>query len=135
MPQRQIREIIAELDKFTSFKIRQLASEISSELTENTPVDLGWARANWVANLNSPVVNTESLSKEDRKAKLNAQRARQSTAIVRIITTYTVNQGEIFISNGVPYILRLNEGSSKQAPRNFIQDAIRDAVKTVQRLP
>lgn len=34
------------------------------------------------------------------------------------------DQDTIYITNGVPYIGRLNQGSSSQAPANFIESAI-----------
>jgi hypothetical protein len=53
----------------------------------------------------------------------------QEAAIARIATSYTLQQGIIFISNSVKYIIALNSGSSSQAPRNFVQISILRAVK------
>ncbi len=40
---------------------------------------------------------------------------------------------EIFISNNVPYIGRLNNGHSAQAPSGFVEMAVRRAAKLVEK--
>lgn len=129
----QVRQIIAELDNFTEFRIRQLTAEVTSLLIETTPVDTGWARANWVPNFSSPSVDRRELSREEQASELPSAQARQQGGIARVVAGYTLARGEVFISNGVPYITRLNDGSSRQAPAMFVQTAIRRAVAKVAR--
>ena len=64
-----------------------------------------------------------------RGADINVSSARtkQETGKSTVIG-YRLNKGKAFISNNVPYIRRLNDGHSKQAPVGFIQRAVRKAV-------
>ena len=107
-----------------------LTLEITAELQEATPIDIGWARANWVPGIGGP---GESL---DRRALNESEVAQQSAAqqaAVSSVLSYTLNQGSIFITNNVPYIGRLNEGSSVQAPAGFIQQSVETAVRRIAR--
>ena len=54
----------------------------------------------------------------------------QQQGIAEVATQYTLDQGSVFVSNNVPYILKLNDGHSQQAPAGFIQTAIHKAVTT-----
>lgn len=121
----QVRAIIKGLDEVSEKVIRKITLDIVANLIGSTPVDTGWARANWVPSIGLPV------QKNLRNVQVTPQRAAgargsQQSAIGRI-TGYRLPMGSVFISNNVPYIMRLNDGSSKQEPAGFVQRAIRKA--------
>lgn len=123
----EIRRVIGDMNDFTSDLIRQMGVEIVAELTERTPVDTGWAAANWVPNINVPFDTDLSfiVSEEDRRAEVGNAEADQQLAIGSLITgEYDHRRGPIFISNNVPYIGVLNTGTSNQAPAMFIEMSI-----------
>lgn len=93
---------------------KALILEIDKELRKRTPVDTGNARANWVPSVGSPAPNGD--------------RAAGSAAVL----AYQLEQGPLFVSNGVPYIRQLNNGHSKQAPALFVEAAVDEALARVQ---
>jgi hypothetical protein len=79
-----------------------------------TPVDTGRARANWMVSIGTPNLSeTPSTS-----ADVALQQGRDA------IGSYQLGQGGIFISNSVPYIQQLDQGSSAQAPAGISAQAI-----------
>lgn len=112
----QVRVVLGELERFTAKMMVKLAFSITAELVEATPVDTGWARANWVPRRGAPqLVPVGSPQNVDRSAAAQGQAS---------LARYSIFDGSIFISNNVPYIGRLNAGHSKQAPAGFIQRSI-----------
>ena len=118
--------IMDELDGFTERIVKGIALDITANLIETTPVDLGWARANWV-----PVIGVRAETRaitNPEGADIDRQRGKQQAGIAQVAARYKLGAGAIHIINPVTYIVPLNEGSSKQAPAGFVQDAIRKAV-------
>ena len=123
-------EVIEEFERYVGRTIVALAANIQNELVRTTPVRDGWAKANWVPAVGRAIIaNTENLSEEDRLAAL-AQAQHIQNLGVQQLQTYRFGDGTVFISNGVPYITRLNAGSSIQAPAQFVQAAIEKAIRT-----
>lgn len=131
----EVRRVIVGLTAATEGVIKKLTLDIQSNLKEQpplgTPVDLGWARANWVPKIGSPFQG--DATDDPSTADVSAARARQSAGEAEILS-YRLGQGAVFVSNNVPYIQRLNNGHSKQSPAGFVEAAIDKAVKDNQRL-
>lgn len=112
------------LESIVERAAKVLILEINKELRRKgigTPVDTGHARASWIPavgapNLVEPVGNDSSI-------------ASQGTAQVM---AYKLAQGTLYLSNVAPYIRRLNEGHSQQAPAMFVELAIARAMRTVK---
>lgn len=80
---------------------RKTAFDIDAELVQQTPVDTGRARSNWLPSINTPRNDTvEAGAKPD---------------ILPVISSYKIDE-TICIANNLPYIERLNNGWSQQAP-------------------
>lgn len=127
----QIRRIILEMEGFTERQMKKLTLAIHANLVEDTPVDLGWARANWVPSIGAPVI--EDLSDvQNPVSKVGPANARSQEGLVRVAAQYHLSQGPIFISNNVPYIQKLNQGSSQQAPAMFVEQAIDKGLREVR---
>jgi len=125
----QIRAIIQGLREVTEQVVVRLSLNVTAELIETTPVDTGWARANWVPAIGvSPIGRATS---DPDAGQVAAQQARQALGQAQVLS-YQLGQGSVFISNNVPYIGRLNDGSSSQAPTGFIQAAIRRGVQRTE---
>tara|TARA_R110002167_G_scaffold93122_2_gene249823 strand:+ start:20235 stop:20648 length:414 start_codon:yes stop_codon:yes gene_type:complete len=123
----QIRIVIEGIDSDAEQVIRKLTLDVVANLTKapsqgGTPVDTGWARANWIANVSSPSTDVVG-----SPGQAGPARAAQAASLGRVLG-YKLAAGPVFISNNVPYIIRLNDGSSKQAPAGFVQAAIQLAV-------
>lgn len=112
--------------------VRKVALAADQAVVLATPVDTGRARANWIAALNAPADGQAAFSagKDGSTGGPNADRAmRQAGSVIR---RYDGDRdAEIHITNNLPYIQRLNEGSSYQAPANFVRQAIRTGAAAV----
>lgn len=127
-----------EVPEFVSMAVRRVAFAIDRALVMSTPVgnpDLwkrpapkgyvgGRARANWI-----PTLNTPSMVPSERKDKQGSA----SIALLAPVTQQYRIGDTLWLSNSLPYIVRLNEGHSTQAPSGYVEMAIetglRDAFK------
>ncbi len=103
---------------------KALILEINRELRRRgtgTPVDTGHARANWI-----PAVGTPN---HVEAAGVDAALADAGAAVV---AAFKLGQGKLYLSNVVPYVRRLNEGWSRQAPALFVESCIIRAMATVK---
>lgn len=120
----------------SSKRVRRAALAADQAAVLATPVDTGRARANWVVSLGSPSkaqgrqVPTKG-SDSAARGSANAQRAIAHGE--RVIAQWTPSKGSIFISNGVPYIQELENGSSSQAPEGMVKQALQAARKELRR--
>jgi len=122
-----IDEINVALDKALSKVAVKIALDITKDLQKTTPVDTGWARANWVPGIGSRVQGTELAGNRPTPEEVSRQSAERESKQTELLS-YSLDKGDIYISNNVPYIGRLNAGSSKQEPSGFVQRAIAKAL-------
>lgn len=119
----QVKVVVKSLDKFVGRIVQRLVLNVTAALRENpplgTPVDTGWAAANWVPSIGSPFKGTAG-----QRVRGNIDTTPQALGLAKVATTYTVKRGPVYVTNNVPYIVKLNEGSSRQSPRAFVQAAI-----------
>ncbi|TGE04630.1 hypothetical protein [Hymenobacter fodinae] len=88
-----------------AYLMRQTAIRAADNIATATPVAEGTARANWNLSADTPdLTTTESTTRQDYKD-----------------SPVTGKEKVLYVSNGLPYIERLNEGSSQQAPVNFVE--------------
>lgn len=128
MADAQVVAIIKSLEQFSERLIKKITLDIAANLRQTTPVQTGWARANWVPSVTRPKL-------EDLTAQSGADRAQYvagATTKAELgdtsVLAYRLAQGSIFITNNVPYIVDLNQGSSRKAPAGFVQGAIEKAI-------
>lgn len=93
---------------------RKIALEIFSLLLSETPIDTGRARAGWS-------VDTGHGSYVPPKDESGYGFDRSMVASPSMIPK---NAPLICIYNNVEYIIELNEGTSTQAPREFVETAV-----------
>lgn len=97
----------------------KMASMILQSVVVSTPVDTGHARANWQVGIGEEKSNEVAQEDKTGQATISA-----GNAILQ-----TQKQGQtIHISNNVPYINKLNQGWSAQAPSGYIEKAINTAL-------
>jgi len=100
--------------RLTHRKICQaVALDIDRRLVLATPVDTGRARSNWLASVGAP-----------RRDEVPARDAGSAIAEAAGVIAAAPEFPLIYLSNNLPYIQRLNDGSSKQAPAAFVETAI-----------
>lgn len=131
----QIPRILKSLFSVAEQVIKKVALDIVANLVKapsegGTPVDTGWARANWLVNIGTPFL--QPFGTRDQAEAAGWRSGAPPTAGLGQGTIATYKLGPpVFISNNVPYITRLNDGSSSQAPRGFVQAAILRALTSL----
>lgn len=100
-----------------------IAEQILRDLVEVTPVDTGAAISNWQVTLNAPAISP--LPSYAPGVKGSTAGAVREAALEAGLAVLRARSGRetIYISNVLPYIRELNGGSSKQAPRFFVERA------------
>lgn len=129
----QIDFIVADLDRFTRGEVIALALNVNANLRdsppEGTPIDTGWASANWVPTVGEPFTDPAIDQVRDPTPAQVAMRASAAEAGINEVLSWRNQDGPIFSTNNVPYIQPLNNGHSSQSPRGFVQAAIEKAIR------
>ena len=113
-------EVMVRLNDHAAKVCVALAVNAHANLVEATPVDTGWARANWIPSLGTPVVTIAGSPKAVSKA--------ESDAGLAVVLAFKLADGAIFVSNPVPYVRFLDAGSSTQAPAGFVRYSVAKAI-------
>lgn len=134
MSTEQIEFIIDDLSRFTEREIVALALNVDSNLRANpplgTPVDTGWAAANWIPSVGDPEYLPSS-QRDPTPADIAARRRAGEQGLNEVLA-WRIEQGAIFVTNSVPYIAPLNAGHSPQSPAGFVQNALEVAVRETE---
>lgn len=110
--------------------IRRCALATDAAVVLATPVDTGRARANWQVELGEPAAGVIGDLK-DKKAQFD--RSGQSTISQGSEAIKGYKSGtSINITNNLPYIERLNDGWSAQAPSGFVEKAVQVGISAMQ---
>jgi hypothetical protein len=108
---KSFREVGNFISKIVDVKSRDFLIDTWTDLVNTTPVASGKARASWKISPGSPF--TKELPKGDYGYPSTPDLSR-----------YTRNWTKWYIANTAPYIQRLNDGYSQQAPVGFIELAL-----------
>lgn len=128
----QIEFIIADLSQFAEREIVALALNADSNLRASppigTPIDTGWASANWVPSVGEPKILVSADKRDPTAADIAAARSAGAAGLNEVLA-WKMEHGPIFVTNNVPYIQPLNAGHSTQSPAGFVQNALDLAVE------
>ena len=107
--------------------VKAAALEIDAAVVQATPVDTGRARSNWIVQINRAATGQVTSSSFDRSGQ------GAITQGMGVIRSFNVrNDSSIHITNNTPYIGDLNNGTSAQAPANFVQQAVSNGAAAVR---
>lgn len=120
----ELQELADELPEKLNKIVRRMAVAVNQTVTMATPVDTGRARANWQVSLGVPIKSP--IEATDRGG--GATVARNNA----VIEGFTGGQ-KIWLTNNLPYIGRLNDGWSAQAPKGFVEKAIKAGVRAANK--
>lgn len=112
---RNMREHGERVEENAAAIVRKCGLAVDATVVIATPVDSGRARGNWQVQLNGPASGTLEVTD-----KTGAGAIAQGQAAI----AGHQPGGSIHITNNLPYIGRLNEGWSAQAPAGFVQKAV-----------
>lgn len=90
---------------------RKIALEALSRIVLRTPVDTGRARGNWMVSIGN--LRPRFSEKSDKQGQETISRG--SAELIELVAFQ-----DIYISNSLPYILRLEHGYSRQAPNGMV---------------
>ena len=117
--------------------MRSLTLRVYQVLTVETPVRFGFARAGWTPSEGQPdrsgPAEPAGIAETVVKAQASALFATRSAMAESIAASYRLRSGPVFIVNNVRYIEFLNDGTSEQAPKMFVELAIALAVRETVR--
>jgi hypothetical protein len=114
--------------------MRKVALLADQTVVLATPVDVGRARSNWLVQLDTPSRRQIDTYVPGQAGSTAAPNVSEALAQGReVITRYDGDKNNaIVISNNLPYINRLNDGYSRQAPAGFVERAVQAAVQRVR---
>ena len=117
-------QVGSEINRVLSKLVGKLATNITIELVNATPVQTGFARSNWIPTIGVPFVGVVG-SREgvDYSVQLSA---------VASLAGYSLDRGNIYITNNVDYIDELNAGTSPEAQAGFVEDVVDRAVENLR---
>ncbi len=100
--------------------VRGAANTVNTTVVVTTPVDTGLARSAWITKIGSEptFVPKEPPSNPSLGATIALRQGSEE------IKGWKAGDPDIYISNGLPYIQKLEDGSSRQAPQGMISQAL-----------
>lgn len=122
---RRIKVRAASITSETDRLVKRAALAIDQAVVVGTPVDEGTARSNWLVALGAPD-RRQIGAYVPGKALGQSESGNLEGALAqgRAVIAQRKEGQDVYISNNLPYIKELNDGTSAQAPPNFIEKAI-----------
>ncbi len=130
----RIGQIAATIPEEADKTVRRAALAADQAVVMATPVDTGRARSNWIAGLDAPAGEARTAyapGKEGSTSGPNTQAALDQASEAIAGYDGEVNS-EVHLTNNLPYIGVLNDGSSAQAPAGFVQSAVQAGTAVVK---
>jgi hypothetical protein len=104
---------------------RKVALELFRRVIYKTPVDSGRARANWQVTIGAQASGTVEF--DDTNGGATMSRATAASAGFKAGDT-------IYLTNNLPYIRRLEEGYSQQAPAGMVALTVQEFAQVVKQI-
>tara|TARA_R110000803_G_scaffold28011_5_gene65075 strand:- start:908 stop:1312 length:405 start_codon:yes stop_codon:yes gene_type:complete len=119
---RNMNRLAGELERGMDRVYRRAFLSVDTAVVLATPVDTGRARGNWIPSIGRPI----------SASRPNTFGASVSLGEGRTVAATLRSRNRAYISNNLPYIQRLNEGWSRQAPTGFVQLAIHGGLGAIR---
>jgi hypothetical protein len=131
------RTFSADLQKFcdkTRIKadtfVRKVTLDLFGEVVQRTPVDTGMARANWQIGIGERPEGTvddaarmKRIKGQSNKSSYDGGRAAMAGGAMANFSNIQAG-GVNYIVNNLPYIMKLEDGTSQQAPQGMARIAV-----------
>lgn len=121
---KRMLDLAVEVEANAAQAVRKVALAAESAVVLATPVDTGRARANWLVEIDGPAEGTVEPIDQSGNAAIQAAAAKVAEYVPGV-------SAEIHLTNNLPYIQRLNDGWSAQAPAGFVQEAVLAGVRAL----
>lgn len=138
MARNAVQVVIDDLDRFINDVMKKLALDLVAALAAapsegGTPIDTGWASANWIPYIGSPASSPSgSRPANTEHGQNNASRSQQEAGTALVATSFKHGKA-LGVANAVPYIIELNDGGSGQAGPGFVQKAMHKVVRNFRK--
>lgn len=116
----QMNQLAATVQQRVPLLTKAVAEHVVEGVARDNPVLTGQSSANWKTSIGAP---DTSWDEGDNPAAGQHSVDEAKKALIALAIGQTV-----YISNNVPYIVELNQGSSTQAPAGFVETAIVNAL-------
>ena len=107
----------AELEKQVNKVARAATFFIDQNLVWQTPVDVGEARGSWQVSASAPITTDNDIDDKSGSISISKAKAFLDYNAKLVYPTF-------YIRSNKPYMERLNDGYSEQAPAGFTEAAI-----------
>jgi|CXWL01.1.fsa_nt_gi hypothetical protein len=97
--------------------VKRVAFDIFGRIVRRTPVDTGRARASWNISIGKPDL---TVAPEGQQPVMNEVAAVAKAGAALATLTERGLTEPIWITNNLPYIVKLEEGHSQQAPKGMV---------------
>lgn len=134
---RNIRKLGSRIENNSVALTKRVAKKALRGLVEGTPVDEGDARSNWRVSLGNPtraVIPAYAPGKKLGRGESANARAAIAAGFAKINQLKVgAKRGSgqagtaLFITNAIPYLGRLRDGSSSQQPNDWVEVALSEA--------
>ena len=130
----KLREFKIEVKDNAEKMVRRVAFAVDKAVVMASPVDTGRFRANWQVTLNVPATGTVGHIPGRKGSTGGANAAAQMAQLAQVTSNYSLeSSGIIWIVNNLEYGPALNNGHSKQAPKNFVSKAVQAGINEAKR--
>lgn len=108
----------------TDQAVRATIAGVCRNIVKRTPVDTGRARGNWFASIGAPIQSTTTTADKSGNTVINKAQSFIEDA-----------PGSVFyFSNNLPYIEKLEFGSSTQAPQGMVRLSVNEYQQHLSKL-
>jgi len=121
----RIDDIANKLEKNGVELVKKVALAVDQAVVLSTPVDTGRARSNWLVSVDNPEERTVETYGESSASKAISQGSSE-------INSFGESNKAIYITNNLPYIQRLNDGYSAQAPAGFVEKSLQAGIEAAR---
>ena len=106
--------------------VKAIAFEAFARIVFKTPVDTGRARGNWQISIGQPIFDEIELDQaQDIALSDIGNEGVRAAQVLQNLNPFEV----VWISNNVPYIEFLEEGSSRQAPQGMVAETFSELIQ------
>lgn len=113
--------------------VKEVSKAVGVTVVYATPVDTSRARMNWQGSVNLPKAGV--LSPAPAIPGSSSEGPRTAIKSINEATgAYNGQQGGVWITNNLNYIQSLNNGSSSQAPANFVEQSVLVGVNSISKV-
>lgn len=115
-----------DIDDFVLEETKKLGKGILQKVVRRTPYRTGQAKRNWLVSENVPDTDFITIPEESPLPIVTAENAALTEGYFKINNVRVYNL--VYIQDNAPYIVRLNNGYSLQAPSLYVDTAILEEV-------